>query len=604
MKYSIPITLAGIIILVGVNLRGKPSFSVNNLLKYGEGEHYIYRENLLDVNMFYGDWSAYTQIELSNPPEFGRDFTGINQISLEYRSRLLEIRLGDVYPLWNRGLMLNLRYERDLGYDSGIRGGEIRFFPSEWLTIMSIAGHQRFRFSSPRHNDFRTHNWEEISTAAGAGISVTQLPLNSNFSLAVLGTQSDRPYDYLNRETLAVETDTYPVDSRFAEGYLRVTPGRWEFIVNRVESWMNLQEPWEVSVSYLPGDTLNSGRGNATYLGVNGVLGGLGISLEYKNYAYDIRPPGIWQDTFGERPTRMTPFQRPPIVYREHEATLVSRQQHQVSFNDELGWQIELNYSGIPGTYLSGNFAMASRHFSYAIRNNRYHQIRTAGIFPGTTKGFYPFNQVHLQGEQYLFDNALYLKQSLDRQYEVEEYSLRESLTDEGVRESYHKNSISKEVYTSLTSVDYTFSGGSSVSLTHENQWLERDFLVRSRQNDAINESTKAQSFYYRYITLSYRHRAGVTLSLIYDYASRTEQGEEYNVDPANDNVMESVLRSAGVDLRNKWFGLEATIDLLPHHQLTLFYGSEKGGLRCSNGVCREVPPFEDGFKITLQTVY
>jgi len=35
-----------------------------------------------------------------------------------------------------------------------------------------------------------------------------------------------------------------------------------------------------------------------------------------------------------------------------------------------------------------------------------------------------------------------------------------------------------------------------------------------------------------------------------------------------------------------------------------LFYGSQKGGLVCANGICAEQPGFEDGFKVTLRSIF
>ena len=36
--------------------------------------------------------------------------------------------------------------------------------------------------------------------------------------------------------------------------------------------------------------------------------------------------------------------------------------------------------------------------------------------------------------------------------------------------------------------------------------------------------------------------------------------------------------------------------------QLSLFFGSQKGGLICANGSCIQQPDFDDGLKITLRT--
>jgi len=38
--------------------------------------------------------------------------------------------------------------------------------------------------------------------------------------------------------------------------------------------------------------------------------------------------------------------------------------------------------------------------------------------------------------------------------------------------------------------------------------------------------------------------------------------------------------------------------------RISLMYGSLKGGLLCTNGVCRIIEPFDDGFKVGLTTVF
>ena len=38
--------------------------------------------------------------------------------------------------------------------------------------------------------------------------------------------------------------------------------------------------------------------------------------------------------------------------------------------------------------------------------------------------------------------------------------------------------------------------------------------------------------------------------------------------------------------------------------QLSLFYGSQKGGLVCANGVCADQPGFDDGMKLTLRSLF
>ena len=47
----------------------------------------------------------------------------------------------------------------------------------------------------------------------------------------------------------------------------------------------------------------------------------------------------------------------------------------------------------------------------------------------------------------------------------------------------------------------------------------------------------------------------------------------------------------------DEWRGVECALTVYTQHRLTVFYGQERGGLKCTSGVCRPVQPFE-GFKI------
>ncbi|MCK4593836.1 hypothetical protein KAU45_04990 [bacterium] len=54
-------------------------------------------------------------------------------------------------------------------------------------------------------------------------------------------------------------------------------------------------------------------------------------------------------------------------------------------------------------------------------------------------------------------------------------------------------------------------------------------------------------------------------------------------------------------ETREYWLSGEITVHLGPDHDLTLYYGNQRGGLVCSGGVCRVELPF-DGLKITLES--
>jgi len=52
---------------------------------------------------------------------------------------------------------------------------------------------------------------------------------------------------------------------------------------------------------------------------------------------------------------------------------------------------------------------------------------------------------------------------------------------------------------------------------------------------------------------------------------------------------------------RKNWLVIEGGYRLGTNHTLIVTYGRERGGTVCSNGICRQVLPF-DGFRLTLTT--
>ena len=54
---------------------------------------------------------------------------------------------------------------------------------------------------------------------------------------------------------------------------------------------------------------------------------------------------------------------------------------------------------------------------------------------------------------------------------------------------------------------------------------------------------------------------------------------------------------------KSKWIEAEATWKLNQTNILTVAYGSERGGLRCSGGICKFINPF-NGFRMTIQSIF
>ncbi len=594
------------------SLSAQTTYSVNNLLNYARGTTYIQRENLVDLNLFHKKWSVYSQLEISRPPEFGPSSIGMNKIRLEYTTDWLHVNIGDVYPLWNQGLLVNLRYEKNLGYDSGIRGVELWGAPLPGISVSAITGKQEFHKSSPQSTDPRSHNWTETNVAQGISVAFDTLRSLGKLSFSALHISSERPYHFVEENAdgkFVTKTGFHAVESWYAEGFWEQSIGDWDLNLNHALKISRLANPWNSSIGPVSRNNIRKSQGTASYASLTGFFGKVGVTIEYKNYRYDLRHPGVWQDLYGNWPTQSSPFQRPPIAYREYSTSLLTRQTHTLNQNDEVGFQIEVNYTAPGDIYFTGNVSAGSRHRVYRRTDQQYELIRRSPLLPLFRDGAFPFYQWHLEGEKYLMEHALYVKQSVNSLYTVKDFAWRVRMNAD-TESIYRKNMNSREIWTTNTVLSYTFPAGSSLEINHENQWITNYFTVQnsarpfSEDNTRINSSVLTTPIYNRYITLSYTHQTGTTIALLYDYASRTQTGDLYNIYPAEDNPLEGFLRDLGIPLRNKWFGIEITLNLLQHHQITLFYGSEQGGLRCANGVCREIPPFEDGFRLSIQSFF
>ena len=54
----------------------------------------------------------------------------------------------------------------------------------------------------------------------------------------------------------------------------------------------------------------------------------------------------------------------------------------------------------------------------------------------------------------------------------------------------------------------------------------------------------------------------------------------------------------------NQWIGTDISYKINTKTQISIFYGSQKGGLVCANGICAEQPGFEDGFKVNFSSLF
>ena len=122
---------------------------------------------------------------------------------------------------------------------------------------------------------------------------------------------------------------------------------------------------------------------------------------------------------------------------------------------------------------------------------------------------------------------------------------------------------------TAFTEVQLILSGN-SFSLYFESQKLEYKNL-----NDIYN------SFY---IVPSFHFDKKIIFSIFYDL----ENGD------LNDGTSSS----------RDWIGSDLTYYISNTDIISLFIGSQKGGLVCANGTCVQQPDFDNGVKVTFRSMF
>ena len=81
-------------------LPGQASISGSITSKYADSANdFNFSEHLLEGRINMGQWSAWTQLEFSDPPELGVNYSGLRKFRLEYFHNNLSLEFGDVYTI-------------------------------------------------------------------------------------------------------------------------------------------------------------------------------------------------------------------------------------------------------------------------------------------------------------------------------------------------------------------------------------------------------------------------------------------------------------------------------------------------------------------------
>ena len=535
---------AGCMVVLTVFANAQVQYSVNNFLRYGNGKQSSgpfeslkeYLENQTNVRLFWSDFTVGMQYLHDNPPESNLvpKYVGIKKRYVEFQNEGIELRAGDFFTLYGRGLAVNLVEDRGINYDTGLDG--IRgIYRSDWFTGIAAFGSMRYY---DLENPERIENYDVKSAHA-------ELKLLDNLRVggSAVGV----------RGVVPTELGPAPVQSDIFEGMITARALGFDLFAEFAQKYSSGSSQRAAASRLMPFS--NKGWGLYASLGYSG--DDFGATLEFKDYWFDPVNP---QERKPGRPTRMLPVQLPPSVIKEHSFYLLTRNMHPPDFNDEIGMQLDVFYSLTPRITLNLNGSIASRVVAWrALSDGGFALIRRDIEFlPRLEDAYSPFYEAYAEVEWYLDDHS-YIRAAFNRRYDA---PYDEIYREAGNIQSVHEQSS----WTLPVRIEYMLGDAYSIGASFEQQLFHDS---QYKEPDYFNEFVS--------LTLAKAPAWAATVRM---------QFTTTDFDPSE---------------KKFWITGEFTHRIGNAHTATVSYGTERGGLVCSNGICRLVEPF-DGLRFSLLT--
>ena len=564
------------------------SFTGNTETRIGESSNgFFYNETLINTNIQYDAFTNWIQLEYSDPPELGRRINGVRKLRLEYENGPVTLKVGDLYEIWGRGLVLNSVDDQPIHRDTGIRGLSARY-TTESFTGQFITGRADISQSTIYALDYntRTHNYH--LTYNLYGLAMNKLMGNHELGASFLQSLEQHPVNTFPIDTLEVKNQLISIN-------YGVTQPSFDFYAEYImnQSFTFAESSWERH---------KDGRG--LYSNLNLYLKLFSINLEYINYHFgDFDPFSRWNmvDNYGY----YQPYQNPPIAMHIHENVLMNRISHQTDFNNEVAFKAEFMGSLAENTEFLAIFPQSTRTHTWLMNEDySWRQQEKLSFFPSFDPAAMPFKDFYGELTFNLLQNNLYLKLGYADSKDITDL-LQNTLTDTSQTLTY--SIISAR--TLPLNLSYVIGNGWSIDAKLELQWLQKGYWWFEKRNNVIVADSLMSIFLddggkridhekNSFISLSIAKSPKWSVTFTTDQASIKESfGDKESIV----NPLEKLL---GVDQEKNWVNVEFVYHLTSSMRLSLMYGSLKGGLLCTNGVCRIIEPFDDGFKLGLTTVF
>ena len=527
-------------------------------VRYGDSANdYNYNELIFDtrISLFKPNYmiEGILSFERSNPPEIGLDERGLRKYLIGYYKENWSLEFGDIYQTWGRGLILNQLDYQNLDFDTGAEGVGFKFSKPN-LSVNLIVGDLALSKSTSSHSGYNPRIPNYFIDQFIYGADFNHFIKGFNYGLSILAVEE-------NSQDINHNLSNFRIGKDYSAGDIFLS------LIRKDSKKDNFDQ---------------NKQGSGFYLSNTNYLSNWSITTSYRSMKIDINDP-ISRDNLSENFGNALDIQRSPTGYYLHTFRLLSRTTQEVNLNDEIGLEFQVS-----GPLNSNN--IVAINFMKSSSTKQWYQIlggewagKENSFFPTSDNSAYPFEEIYLEFSGYSKNGNIYYKTGIDFQNEV--FNV---LSNSSENKSYEINK-SQTVPLLLS-----FNTGSKWSFEMQ---LEYQKLKTGFKNIIISDVAGIDDLYSFHSLLSEKYQINKFISL----STNFNQKWTFNFSVETTNADESKLNNdsnENFDSSNSWksFGVSYKFDT--DDTLQVFYGSVRGGLDCTNGVCRYIQSFDDGLRI------
>ena len=216
-------------------------------------------------------------------------------------------------------------------------------------------------------------------------------------------------------------------------------------------------------------------------------------------------------------------------------------------------------------------------------------------LFPSSNDFFNPFKEVYFEIDGFNNNGKSYYKFGFSSLRDILELYENQQFLGADLIPSNRYSYELRSAYTLPITYTYRLTDNRSVDFIFEYQDLKKG-IIRYDNNltsEQFSSNFSKPSQINRYINLGYSYSPKWSMNFSIDYTD-SEEKIVLDTDRHNNSLERLISKLFNDELT--WASVGITYNFKQDHRFSLSYGSKRGGVYCSNGICRYMQPFENGF--------